>query len=190
MSDLTLHTPKNILYIAKDFFENGFNAAKKLPKENQTPEIFNQLSFPATCLSFSLELSLKSLHLNNGIKKRGHDLEMLFDELPIGMKNKIYDHLTTHDKCQSLISVILKKGNPSTFKDGIKRDPFKNKEDEVKKILSSHKLAFADFRYLFEIAEKTEEGDEWNFSFRSLGNLSYSTLMIASKELAVTLPPL
>ncbi len=190
MSATTLYTPKNILYIAKDFFENGFNAAQRLPKENQTPEMFNQISFPATCLSFSLELSLKSFHLNTGTKKKGHDLEMLFYELPKNMQNKIYDHLKTHDKCQSLISIILKKGNESDFKEGIKKEPFKNKEDEVKRILASHKSAFIDFRYLFEIAEKTEQGDEWNFSFRSLGNLSYSTIMIASKELGITLPEL
>lgn len=187
MSEPTLHTPKNILYIAKDFFESGFTAAQKLPKENQTAEIFPQLSFPATCLSFSLELSLKALHLHLGEKRGGHDLDDLFYKLPEDLQNKIYEFSKTHDKCKDTISIILKKGDYSKLKGGTKRDPYKSVQEEVKKVLYSHKKAFIDFRYVFEVAEKISEDQEWEFSFRSLGNLAYSTLMVTAKELGITL---
>lgn len=181
-----LNQPLFLFLAAKEYFENGTHYASKFfrLKEGKLITPFDgathaKLCVPATNISFGTELSFKALLMLKGIRRKSHDLSILFNALDKATKESIINHYINHDHYKSYISIRLTYH--STAPHGSYQ--FLNLNTKSKEfiflMLESHKLAFEKYRYLYEYDGKSE----WWFHFREFSNFSFSVLFILGEKL-------
>jgi hypothetical protein len=181
-----INSPLFIFHAAKEYFENGTCYASKYFKKDTSGLLvpFDSLTHaklcvPATNISFSLELAFKGLlQLSSGIT-RGHDLEKLYRLLNVDIRNKIFDHYQSHDVYQKYITIRLGNGIGHGTTQIIPRPV--SEKDFLESIIATQRLAFVDFRYLFEFPAD----GEFFFYFKEFSNYAFSALSIFGEMLGL-----
>ncbi|MDN3657055.1 hypothetical protein QWZ08_15505 [Ferruginibacter paludis] len=182
-----------IYSVAKDFLGQSAHAAKKVflnpelldvETEGQLQSL-GKLPFPMVAASFSMELALKGLLMNNNIEiPNKHYLKKLFFLLLPDVQERIIQNYLNQNEFNGYPNFFLKVGNKNaTLPPTVL--PEKNEKlinQHVEELLERHKSAFIDFRYLHEFGINKHE---LAMDYKYLANFTYSVLSVLANDIGL-----
>jgi len=173
-----LYNPRGLYNISKEFFLVGITSAENHFQKEEIARgtdinTIKLTAVPATNLSFSLELSLKGIHLLKfqSIPKT-HSLLKLFTTLPKDVQLSIQQNPHKAAYANYFIVGMSEEANRQFNK----KISFETGDmNEVLNNLELQDQAFITFRYLFEIG--LEQKLTW-LNYKFMANMAHSTLEI------------